>query len=232
MNTFAITEAQSWPLAWALALLDRLASLVFPDQQGNTRAQPVDSSKTRNCVLVLDASASMLDSDWKPSRLGAAKEAAKTFCQRLRTEQPNASIAIVAYGSGSKTYCPLTKAFEFTALSRAIDKIDCLGSTNIRSGLESAQVILARCSRTECQIILLTDGHNTERSPKKVAEELRKFAVIECVGIGGSPASVDEKLLKEISSANPDGTKRYRWIGDKERLVEHFHNLAGRITRA
>ena len=94
MNTFAITGAQSWPLAWALALLDRLASLVFPDQQGNTRAQPVDSSKTRKCVLVLDASASMLDSDWKPSRLGAAKEAAKTFCQRLRTEQPNASTAI------------------------------------------------------------------------------------------------------------------------------------------
>ncbi len=232
MNTFAITAARPWFLAWALAMLDRLASLVFPDQQGNTQAQPVDSSKKRNCVLVLDASGSMLDNDWKPSRLDAAKEAAKTFCKRLRTEQPNTSIAIVAFGDGSRTYCKLTRAFEFTKLSKAIDRIGCLGMTNIRSGLQAALRILRSCIGTPCQVVLLTDGHNTGTSPKRVAIELRQLAVIECVGIGGSPADVDEKLLKELASSYPDDTKRYRWIGDKEKLVEHFHNLAGRITRS
>jgi len=29
----------------------------------------------------------------------------------------------------------------------------------------------------------------------------------------------------------PDGRKRYRWIGDKKDLIEHFKVLAGRIRR-
>ena len=52
-----------------------------------------------------------------------------------------------------------------------------------------------------------------------------------CIGIGGAPHDVDEPLMKHIASEYPDGSKRYRWIGDKERLAQHFHCLAGRITR-
>lgn len=232
MSTFGITTNQPLFLAWAFALLDRLASFVFPDGHKNTQPAPANSSETRNCVLVLDASGSMLDNDWKPSRLAAAKEAANTFCDRLQKEQPNASVAIVAFGDGSKIHCNLTKAFEFAKLSKAIDRIRCLGATNMQAGCQSARNILVRYIGTESQVVLLTDGHNTGRSPKEIAKELRQFAVIESVGIGGSPADVDEELLKEISSAYPDGTKRYRWIGDKEKLVEHFHNLAGGITRS
>lgn len=43
---------------------------------------------------------------------------------------------------------------------------------------------------------------------------------------------VNEEILKSIASCHPDGTPRYRWIGDKEQLVEHFKQLAGRITRS
>ena len=40
-----------------------------------------------------------------------------------------------------------------------------------------------------------------------------------------------EEVLREIASERSDGSKRYRWIGDKERLVRHFERLAGRISR-
>ena len=53
-----------------------------------------------------------------------------------------------------------------------------------------------------------------------------------CIGIGGTPHDVDESLMRDIASEYPDGSKRYRWIGDKERLAQHFHCLAGRITRS
>jgi len=174
----------------------------------------------------------MMDTDWKPSRLGAARDAAKAFAGRLSDEEPDALVAVVAYGCSARTVCNLTPARELSNIHCAIDQIDIMGSTNMRAGVKKALRLLGRHRCRMCQVVLLSDGHNTGGSPRNVAGELREFAVIECVGIGGRPDDVDETLLKALASAGSDGTPRYRWIGDKERLVRHFHNLAGRITRA
>lgn len=196
------------------------------------RAIPRDSNDARDCVLVIDASGSMLATDWKPSRLKAAQEAAKAFCKRLAEEEPDANVAVVSYGDYAKVHCSLVSAALQKKLARRIELIDSRGCTNITDGLKKAFNIL-QGSRKTCQTVLLTDGHhNTGPSPARIANKLKKSVIIECVGIGGSPRDVDEELLEEIASEYPDGTKRYRWIGDKERLVQHFHKLAGRITRA
>ena len=110
MATLAITNTRHWLLEWTFALLNRLVSFVTPGRPINTQNATKNHKGNRNCVLVLYASGSMLDEDWKPSRMGAAKEAAQTFCDRLGTEQPDACIAIVAFGSSGKTYCNLTMA--------------------------------------------------------------------------------------------------------------------------
>ena len=185
----------------------------------------------RHAVLTIDASGSMESGDWPPTRLGAAKEAARVFCHELAAAEPEARVAVVAYGSSAEVACGLTPVKRRRALSRAIGRIGGLGSTNIRDGLQRAHDIL-KGSSAPCQVVLLTDGHNTHRSPRPIAAKLKKFAVIETVSIGGSPADVDRALLEDLSSEYPDGSKRYRWIGDKERLVKHFRQLAGRIRRA
>ena len=205
--------------------------LTGPSRDSNRLVAGPEVDRPRDCALVIDASGSMQSTDWKPSRSEGAKEAAKTFCQRLATEQPDARVAVIAYGSRARVFCKLTRARDLTKISRAIDAIGGLGSTNIKAGLKQAHDIL-RDQCPICQVIFLSDGHNTEQDPKPVADALKEFAVIECVGIGGSPQDVDEELMKYIASEHPDGSKRYRWIGDKERLVKHFHNLAGRIRRA
>ena len=155
---------------------------------------------------------------------------ANAFENRLASEDPNARIALVAFGSKARKLCRLTAAKQRDALHSRINQIDLEGSTNMKAGLDAALELLQDRRRT-CQVVLLTDGHNTGRSPLKVAQEIKKFAVIECVGIGGSPGDVDESLLKQIASAYPDGRKRYRWIGQKDQLIQHFHNLAGGIRR-
>ena len=99
------------------------------------------------------------------------------------------------------------------------------------AGLKGALGLLKNPA-SPAQVVLLTDGQNTGKDPIALAERLKKRAVIECVGIGGSPEDVDECLLKQIASAYPDGTRRYRWIGQKEQLIKHFHKLAGGIRRA
>ena len=213
--------------------LGLLKDIVSPCPSGPTGPSthlPAAFDGSRDSALVLDASGSMMSDDWRPSRLEGAKVAAKAFVERLSQEDPEARVAVVGYGDSARTFCGLTTAKNVSKLNRCIDQIDCMGSTNMQAGLQEGLRLL-RGQRGTCQVVLLTDGHNTGRSPRKVAEEMKDFAVVECVGIGGSPREVDEKILKDIASAYPDGTKRYRWIGDTEHLVEHFHKLAGRITR-
>lgn len=186
----------------------------------------------RDSVLVIDASGSMYATDWEPSRLEAAKQAAVAFLRRLLSEEPDARVAVIAYGDNAILLSDLTPVTAHCKLENSIDSICDMGTTNITAGLEIAWDALKHSQRTG-QVVLLTDGcHNTGSDPEHISDKLRECAIIECIGIGGSPADVDEELLKYIASCYPDGSKRYRWIGDKEKLVEHFHNLAGRIVRA
>lgn len=81
------------------------------------------------------------------------------------------------------------------------------------------------------RIILLTDGeHNTGTCPLKAASRLKSAGVvIDCIGIGGSRGDIDEKLLKEIASRNPNGSIRYCFIGDRQRLLRKYQSLAHHI---
>ena len=213
------------------SIMGALKSFLFEDAPPSNARVSSPLEGTRDCVLVIDISGSMLDDDWKPTRLDAAKNAARTFARRLSQEQPNARIAVVVFGCESEVICQLTLAREFDKISRRIGQIDEAGSTNMYAGLKAALDLLKDHARTS-QVVLLTDGHNTGRNPEKLADRLKESAIVECTGIGGTPACVDEPLLKRIASAYPDGEKRYRWIGQKEQLVKHFHNLAGAIRRA
>ena len=81
------------------------------------------------------------------------------------------------------------------------------------------------------RIILLTDGeHLGKISPIDIARKLKGIGVIiDCIGIGGSPKDVDEKLLKQIASRNQDGSVRYCFIGDQQKLLRKYRSLAHHI---
>ncbi len=84
------------------------------------------------------------------------------------------------------------------------------------------------------RIVMLTDGeHNGYGCPEYEAQKLKDAGVIiDCIGIGGTPADVDEKLLKKIASRNPDGSIRYCFIGDKDSLIRKYETLATYIRPA
>ena len=207
-----------------------LASLISKSRKAKrSRKGTLTCTGSRESVLVLDASPSMLDRDWPPSRLEAARDAAKAYCKRLAAEEPQALIAIVAYGGHAWVICPLTPASQYSRLADHIDGIQVTGATNITDGIRKALSLL---TGDTCQVIVLSDGHhNKGPSPRGVAGRLQARAVVETVGIGGRRTDVDEALMMDIASAYPDGTKRYRWIGDKDRLVRHFEELAGGLSR-
>jgi len=84
------------------------------------------------------------------------------------------------------------------------------------------------------RIIMLTDGeYNRGGSPLKIASELKsRGVVIDCIGIGGSPEDIDERVLKQIASRNPDGSIRYSFIGDQGKLIKKYRSLAQHIRFA
>jgi hypothetical protein len=221
-----------------LRTIKKINKLVFstnPAQNNHCYINTMPSEYSegpRDAVIVADASSSMDKKDWKPNRLGAAQEASEAYITRLMNEEPEARVSIIAYNDDAKLILPLTSVSKMHILEKAIKSIKAKGCTNIASGLSLAYDQLKN-SHSIGHVVLLSDGwNNTGKNPRTLADKLKVHAVIDCIGIGGKRSSVDELLLKCIASSYPDGSKRYRWIGDKQKLVRHFHNLAGGLVRA
>lgn len=227
MNLFAILMSVGYSLR---GIMRRFIDDIMAPVPSAPIGPLLQSNGARNSFLVIDASGSMLDDDWPPTRLASAKEAAVAFCSRLANEEQDAQVTVIGYGDDAEVFCQPTPARDLQELKDGIARIECLGGTNFRAGLEEVDHRIRKCNGP-CDVVLLSDGHNTGRSPKTMADNIKQKAIISCVGIGGNPEAVDEELMRAIASEHPDGSKRYRWIGDKERLVQHFEKLASRITR-
>ena len=66
-----------------------------------------------------------------------------------------------------------------------------------------------------------------------IARRLKdKGVIVDCIGIGGNPAEVNEADLMKIASKNPDGSIRYCFIGDQQELIKKYENLAHHIRPA
>lgn len=225
--------------------------LNFTSNNGRQRG-----GRRERLVLAIDASPSMEDDDWPPTRLLAAIEAAIALIVRKCQIAPEDRVGVVAYSKDAWCVAPLdVVGVSCERLCRQIRKIETDSYTNIHAALSKAGELLSvddsqtpsswisrflvptqdheRTSDLK-RIILLTDGdHNHGESPEAIARQLKNEGVcIDCVGIGGDPSDVNEDLLKTIASTHDDGTTpRYAFIGDKDNLVQKFEQLAGRISR-
>jgi Mg-chelatase subunit ChlD len=100
--------------------------------------------------------------------------------------------------------------------------------TNIGEGLVLARKELARAQApTNPTVILLTDGDSNQGpDPVQTAKELKADGVqLDIIGIGGSPADVNEWDLKRMASVANDRF-HYWFIESADALVERFEALA------
>jgi len=210
----------------------RLLTRLVPAQTQPAAVLPAGTRRnSRNCVLLLDTSGSMNDTDWKPNRLAGAIDSAVAYVNRLASKDPHASVAVVQYNDFATVIVPLTPVMYLQNIRPRLETMPLGFMTNITAALNTAYRICSATGATN-QVVLLSDGgHNAGPPPMRIANRLINFATIEAIGIGGSPGTVDENLMKQIASPRQDGTKRYRWIGHKEELVEHFEHLADGLSR-
>lgn len=200
----------------------------LPDSPGNGAALA-----PRRIIQVIDVSPSMNGTDWQPSRLEAAKVGVLRFTAAAALCTQPVEIALVAYATKAATILTLTSSNIEAKMRTAVGLLTTDWGTCIEAGLTEAERLLRPfAGRPDLEVVLLTDGQSNLGNPKPSAERLKGMGcTISCVGIGGTPASVDEPLLRAIASLGGDGKPRYRFIADPEGLERHYAQMGCGITR-
>ena len=199
------------------------------------------AKKGVNVVLAIDDSGSMQATDYKPTRLEAAKAAAKTLIKSLK---PKDNVGIIIFESGATTACYLTPFKD-----KAIEKLEAIeprtGRTAIGDGLTLAIDMATSIPNKKKVVILLSDGVNN--SGVVSLQEAIQFAKtkgvqVYTVGLGsekpvvigydlfGNPqyAELDEQTLKKIAADT--GGKYYKSVNEKT-LDEIYARISRHIKR-
>ncbi len=201
-------------------------------------------------ILAFDVSNSMRAKDLEPTRIEAAKAAARAFVE----EQPRSiRIGVVAFGDSAVTV--LRPSNDKQEVIAAINRLSVSGGTSLGQGLFTSLRTIAGKPLTidESQldsdagtvaigylgssaIVLLSDGENTTRpDPLRIAEVASTAGVrVHAIGLGTEQGTVvevdgfnvatalDADLLTEIANVT-DGT--YHQAADAGALTEVYESI-------
>ena len=187
-----------------------------------------DDNAPRDTAIVIDVSGSMSECDYPPSRLDGGIQAGMAYAKTRVKKHPGDRIAVISFSDEAQVVRPLTPVTDGKAIRSALRQLTIEGGTDLAKGLGAAARLFEnepQSRRRRC-VILLTDGQGGE--PLKIAARLKGKlgAVIDVVGIGGSHSAVDEHLLREVATTDPNGRCHYRFIKDPQVLSEHYRQLA------
>ncbi len=221
----------------ALFLLGLAALLFSLARPSLVLAVPQDQSSV---MLVIDVSGSMAASDLKPTRLGAATQAAKQLIADL---PQGAQVGVVSFSQTASVVAPLSS--DPSAASRALDRLSPNGGTAIGDGLDAALNQLSQRPRDRqgnqapAVVVLLSDGEsNAGQSPTAAAAQAAQEGVrVYTVGIGQRgtaayvdgyvPVGLDETALRSIASTTGGN---YFYAADADQLAQVYADLGSQIS--
>jgi len=224
-------------LMWgALALI--ILAMARPQLQETTverNAEGID------IVLVLDISTSMRAEDLKPNRFEAARNVAKNFIQRRKSDR----IGLVVFAGQSFTVCPLTLDYELVTRLLSDVRMGVVDDgTAIGMGMATAVNRLKNSTAKSKVVILLTDGENNagQIDPVTAADLASTYGIkIYTIGAGSRgtapypvedpifgkryqnvKVNIDEEMMTKI--ANMTGGEYFR-ATDTENLQEIYQQI-------
>lgn len=209
-----------------LAILLIIIALARPQSSNSWKSLNTEGI---DIVMSLDISASMLAKDFKPNRLEAAKEVAKTFI----AARPNDRLGLVIFSGESFTQCPLTT--DHAVINNMFESIKTgmvEDGTAIGMGLATGVSRLKNSNAKSKVLILLTDGVNNAGTiaPLTAAEIANNFGIrVYTIGVGStgqalSPVGID-----------PFGNYRFDYVDvkiDESTLKEIASKTNGKYFRA
>lgn len=141
--------------------------------------------RTRNILIAVDTSRSMLVADGSPDRMASAKAVAL----ELTNAFPNDRIGIIAFSGASALLAPMT--IDHASIRETIGQLDTevipSGGSNIASAAETAVNTFAKIGHSSNALVIISDGEDHSRAIDNVATRIRdgKFAV-STIGVGST----------------------------------------------
>ena len=206
-------------------------------------------------ILAFDVSSSMLAKDLEPTRIDAAKAAARAFVQN---QPPSVRIGVVAFSNGGFiVQAPTDNQADILA---AIDRLTATGQTSLGQGIftslgaitdepipidieafEQGEAAFQIESNPSAVIMLLSDGENTSNlDPLTIAQAAADASIrIYPIGIGSPEGTVldidgfsvltqlNEQSLEQIASLT-NGT--YYYAADSDALQEIYETIDLRLA--
>ena len=159
-----------------IAVLTAIALLVVAvAKPQRTVAVPVERA---SIMLATDVSGSMTATDVRPTRLAAAKAAARAFVRRVPSR---VNVGVLAFNNTARVLQSPTQ--DRDAVDRAIGSMGSSGGTATGNAIATASAILSRPAgpgkkRPPAAIVLLSDGASTQgRDPVVAAQAARKLHI-------------------------------------------------------
>lgn len=213
--------------------LRRLSAGAFRTDTAITVRQPpspsvTDDNAPRDTAIVIDVSGSMGACDYLPTRLDGGIHAGIEYAVTCANQRPDDRIAVISFSDEAHVVLPLTPVTKRRTIQTALRKLTIDGGTDLAKGLEAVARLFEDEGPTgrRRHVVMLTDGRGGE--PLKQAAKLKNKlgAVIDVVGIGGTPDAVNEALLRQVATTEPDGFCHYHFVKDPETLSSHYKQLA------
>ena len=182
-----------------------------------------DTERNADVVLVLDASTSMSEttSPGGPTKLEAAKDAARAFLGQLVAGRDQA--ALVQFNSEATVLVDLTD--QPAVAIAGLDRISQASGTAINRALTAGAAVFGGANRrpsNNAVLILLTDGEPTGTTREEVlaaAAQAQASALVFTIGLG---QAVDQDLLRAIAS-RPTG---FFYAPDTSQLAIIYSQIA------
>jgi Ca-activated chloride channel family protein len=199
---------QAWLIVIGLFLV--LFSSARP-QWGKSDEKYVERS--RNVVIAIDVSRSMLAEDVRPNRLERSKADVADLIDSLNGDRS----ALVAFRRTGVLLCPLTTDYGY--LKNALEQMSCdsapRGETDLGSAIRAALEALDPAADDHNAIIIISDGGDLRGEALKSAELSRKRGIpIFTVGIG------DPKKGAAIPAADGRGEMKFNGSAVRVKLEE------------
>lgn len=213
-------RAIRWVEILSLALL--IVAMARPqrtDRPANIYAEGID------IMLSIDISGSMMDKDFEPNRLEAAKKTMSEFVSQRHFDR----MGLVIFAGESFTLCPLTLDHSILLQQIGILHSSMLeAGTSIGNGLASAVGSLRHSEVKSKVVVLMTDGVNQQVTglnikPEDAIEMAKLYGIkVYAIGIGSNG-----KALRP--TPQPDGTVVDILADVKidEELLEHVASETG-----
>ena len=212
--TLAVPKSSVSGLQMGLVIAGLVLSLFAAARPQWGRVTEKTVERSRNVVVAIDVSRSMLAQDVRPNRLERAKADVADLIDSLDGDR----CALVAFRRTGVVICPLTTDHGYlrSALEQLTPESAPRGETDLGSAIRAALDALDPAADDHNAIILISDGGDLRGEALANAEIAKKRRIpIFTVGIG------DPKHGAAIPSEDGRGEQKYQGQSVKVKLEEH-----------